>query len=239
MQRGTLVVNKVVSIVIPALNEKAGIRKVLDEIPREKLRKMKYDVEIIVVDGGSSDGTREIALDRGAKVIVELRRGYGRAYKTGLAAAKGEIIITGDADGQYPFSLVPVLVKLMKDRELLFINTNRFYKYHPAAWRKIKLLGNKLLTLAFNVIFRSSIKDCQSGMWIINRELLRAMRISSDGMEFSVEIKAQALKNAKNKFIEAPIYYRPRIDPNVKLRILRDSLRNLVYMLVFRLRRYS
>jgi glycosyltransferase involved in cell wall biosynthesis len=75
---------------------------------------MGYDVEVIVVDGESTDGTREVALDRGAKVIDEPRRGYGRAYKTGLALARGDIIVTGDADGQYPFSLIPALVKLME-----------------------------------------------------------------------------------------------------------------------------
>jgi glycosyltransferase involved in cell wall biosynthesis len=230
---------RLISIVIPALNEVEGIGKVLDEIPREKLHSMGYEVEVIIVDGGSTDGTREVALNRGAKVIDEPRRGYGRAYKTGLALARGDIIVTGDADGQYPFSLIPALVKLMEREGLMFINTNRFYKYHPKAWRKIKMVGNKLLTLAFNVIFGCFIKDCQSGMWVIRRDLLRVMRVNSDGMEFSVEIKAQALRYSREKFIEAPIYYRERIGQNIKLRILRDALRNLAYMLIYRLRSYS
>jgi glycosyltransferase involved in cell wall biosynthesis len=230
------VVNVLISIVIPALNEAESIGKVLDEIPKKELYKMGYDVEVIVVDGGSVDGTREIALSRGAKVIKELRRGYGRAYKTGLAMAKGNIIVTGDADGQYPFSQIPALIVLMCKGNLMFINTNRFYKYDPKAWRKIRIIGNKLLNIAFNVIFKCSIRDCQSGMWVIHRDLLRTMRVNCDGMEFSVEIKAQALKHAKEKFIEVPIYYRQRIGSSSKLRMLRDAVRTLVYMLVFRFR---
>jgi len=232
-------VSKLLSIVIPALNEAEGLQKVLDEIPEDELHKMGYDIEVIVVDGGSVDGTRKIALERRAKLIYEPRRGYGRAYRTGLAMAKGDIIVTGDADGQYPFSLIPALVKLMEREELMFINTNRFYKYDPEAWRKVKIVGNKLLTLVFNIIFGCFIKDCQSGMWIIHRDLLKVMPLNSDGMEFSVEIKVQALRYAKEKFIEVPIYYRKRIGQNVKLRIFRDALRNLVYMVLFRLRSYS
>lgn len=224
---------------IPALNEVEGIGRVLDEVPRERLRSMGYEVEVIVVDGGSTDGTREVALKKGAKVVDEPRRGYGRAYKTGLAVARGDIIVTGDADGQYPFSIIPALVKLMEREGLMFINTNRFYKYHPKAWRRIKITGNKLLTIAFNVIFRCFIRDCQSGMWVIRRELLRVMHMNSDGMEFSVEMKAQALRHARGKLIEASIYYRERLSPNIKLRILRDALRNLAYMLIFRLRSHG
>jgi len=152
-------VNKLISIVIPALNEVDSIGKVLNEIPKGRLRSMGYDVEVIVVDGGSIDGTREVALSNGAKVIYEPRKGYGRAYKTGLALARGDIIITGDADGQYPFSIVPALIKIMEKEKLMFINTNRFYRHHPKAWRKINIIGNKLLTLAFNVIFR-----CHQGL---------------------------------------------------------------------------
>lgn len=228
--------SKLVSIVMPALNEAQSIGKVLESIPVDRLKEMGYDVEVIVVDGGSKDGTAEIARAKGAKVYVELRRGYGRAYKTGFALAKGDVIVTGDADGQYPFQLVPYLLRVMEKYDLEFITTNRFYKHHPEAWSPPKVLGNKVLSLTFMALFGPRVRDCQSGMWVIKRDLLRRMKFASDGMEFSVEIKALALKIAGNKFLEVPIYYGKRLSHSVKLRTIRDFLRNLLCLFLMRIK---
>src|SRR5687767_6208508 len=92
-----------ISFVIPALNERDGIRKTIERIPRKELEQAGHHVEILVVDGNSKDGTPDEARKAGAKVIVDARPGYGRAYKTGFAAATGDVIVTGDADGTYPF----------------------------------------------------------------------------------------------------------------------------------------
>lgn len=224
--------NKLVSIVIPALNEAKSIGYVIDSVPVNRLRGMGYEVEVIVVDGGSTDGTVEIAKEKGAKVFVERRRGYGRAYKTGFALAKGDIVVTGDADGQYPFQLLPYLIKVMEEYELEFITTNRFYKHHPKAWSKPKLFGNKVLSIVFMALFGPMVRDCQSGMWVIKRSFLKKMNLISDGMEFSVEIKALALKRAKEKFLEVPIYYGKRLSHGVKLRMFRDFIRNFLCMLL-------
>ena len=88
---------RLLSLVIPALNEEGGIGGVLDEVPRKELAEMGWDVEVLVVDGESKDRTREVARGKGARVIVEPRKGYGRAYKTGFESARGELIVTGDA----------------------------------------------------------------------------------------------------------------------------------------------
>lgn len=226
--------SKFISIVIPALNEAKSIGYVIDSIPVSRLREMGYDVEVIVIDGGSTDNTVEIAKKKGAKVYVERRRGYGRAYKTGFMLAKGDIIVTGDADGQYPFQLIPYLIRVMEKYDLEFMTTNRFYKYHPEAWSKPKLFGNKVLSLFFRILFGSKVRDCQSGMWVIRRDLLRRMALVSDGMEFSVEIKALALKIAGKKFLEVPIYYGKRLSCNVKLRMFRDFIRNFLCILLMR-----
>ena len=79
--------NGLISIIIPALNEEYGIRKTISGIPLNELRDtLGYDVEILVIDGNSTDLTRNVALKNGAQVIIEDRPGYGRAYKTGFAA---------------------------------------------------------------------------------------------------------------------------------------------------------
>jgi len=80
-----------VCITIPTLNEAGTIGKVLDEIPKQALEQKGYEVKVLVVDGNSTDGTRQIAEEKGARVVVEPRRGKGRAMRTALGIAEAEI----------------------------------------------------------------------------------------------------------------------------------------------------
>ena len=101
------------SVVIPTLNEELSIGKVLDSL--EKNLK-GIDKEILIVDGLSTDKTVEISKEKGARVLMEKRKGYGRAYKTGFKNAKGDIIATLDGDMTYPDEVIPeLIVKLEKD----------------------------------------------------------------------------------------------------------------------------
>src|SRR5947209_19562881 len=87
-----------VSVVIPTMNEEASIGAVLDEV---QTALKSWDLEILSVDTESRDRTRDVALAKGARVVPEPRRGYGRAYKTGFAAATGAFVATLDADLTY------------------------------------------------------------------------------------------------------------------------------------------
>ena len=87
---------QLISIVIPVLNEERGIKQTISAIPKNKLSDEGYDLEIIVIDGNSTDLTRDVSRAMGAKVVLEKRKGYGRAYKTGFHEAKGDIIVTLD-----------------------------------------------------------------------------------------------------------------------------------------------
>src|SRR5437867_13251114 len=98
---------QLVSVIIPTLNEEEGIKQTISAIPKEKLSDQGYDLQILVVDGCSTDLTRDVAESLGANVISEKRKGYGRAYKTGFREARGDIIVTLDGDGTYPAELVP------------------------------------------------------------------------------------------------------------------------------------
>jgi len=224
---------KKVSFVIPALNEEEGIKKTIKSIPKKKLEEMGYEVEIIVVDGGSKDRTKEVAEELGAKVIVEPRRGYGRAYKTGFEHVSGDIIVTGDADGTYPFEEAPRLIKMLEDEGLDFINTNRFEKMEPGAMSLMHKIGNWVLTVAARILFGVNIKDSQSGMWVFRREILKNMELLGDGMEFSEEIKIRAFKRFKAK--EVGIEYRQRVGEK-KLRSFKDGIRNLMYLFKLKLK---
>ena len=101
---------RLVSLIIPALDEAVNIPLVLGTVPHDELRRAGWSVEIIVVDNGSTDGTAAVARAHGAQVIVQPVRGYGNAYKVGIANSQGEVIATGDADLTYPFGDLPRLL---------------------------------------------------------------------------------------------------------------------------------
>ena len=217
-----------ISVVIPALDEERGVARTIDDIPMGELVKMGYDVEIIVVDGGSKDRTVEVAEGMGAKIIVEERRGYGRAYKTGLHSCDGEIIATGDADGTYPFSQLPSLIETLEGEDLDFITTNRFGLMEEGAMSPLHKFGNWILNLALKILHRIHIEDSQSGMWVFRRKILSEMDLISDGMSFSEEIKIEAFNKFRSK--EVPITYGKREKEEKKLRSWRDGFSNLIFL---------
>ena len=221
---------KKLSIIIPTLNEEETIGKLLSSIPSDELRNMGYDIECLVVDGGSTDNTVQVAKKHGARVIIVRRRGYGLAYLIGFRYARGDIIITGDADGTYPFEKIPVFLILMKKYNVDFITTNRFFHYEKGAWTPVNFVGNKLLTLMHFILFKLRVKDSQSGMWCFKRSLLKCMRLSAWGMEFSSEIKIEGYRCAK-RFIEIPITYGKRKYGKPKLKWLRDGLRIFIFLI--------
>lgn len=213
------------TIVIPTMNEEGSIGLVIDDIKSTLLSTMDYD--IIVVDTDSKDRTREIASSKGARVIDEPRRGYGRAYKTGFENAKGEVIVTLDADRTYPAGRIAELVATLDREQLDFITTNRFAEMQPGAMNSTHKLGNKILSISVRLLFRVKVRDSQSGMWVFRRSALPKLRLTSDGMSMSEEIKIEAFKNLRAK--ELPIKYSQRIG-EVKLNTWRDGKTNLKFL---------
>ncbi|MCD6370039.1 MAG: glycosyltransferase family 2 protein [Thermoplasmata archaeon] len=212
-----------ISVIIPTLNEEESIGLVLDKIPRDP----RYEWEIIIVDGDSKDRTREIAEEKGAKVIVEKRKGYGRAYKTGFDAATGDIIVTMDGDDTYPAEKVVELVEHLLTNNLDFVSCERFSLMKKGAMSLTHKVGNKILTWSTRLLFGVKIKDSQSGMWVFRREILKDLKLTSDGMPFSEEIKIEAWR--KFKCEEVPIEYRER-KGEVKLNTWKDGFRNLIFL---------
>jgi len=217
------------SIVIPAMNEEEGIGETLDIIPLKALAEMGYPTEIIVVDGESVDRTRDIAREKGARVVIEPRKGYGRAYKTGFEHATGEIIATGDADTTYPFDKLPEYLKLFEREQLDFLTGNRLADLRPGVMRPMHKVGNWALSTTGRVLFMARIKDSQSGMWIFKRSILPRLKITSDGMPMSEEIKIEAFTQKDLKCREVPIEYRVRVG-DVKLSSWKDGWRNMRFL---------
>ncbi|MCE5296949.1 MAG: glycosyltransferase family 2 protein [Euryarchaeota archaeon] len=214
------------SVVIPTMNEEAGIGAVIDSV-QNALKGTEFDLEVLIVDTRSKDRTTEIAREKGAIVIDEPRRGYGRAYKTGFERASGDIVATLDADCTYPAEEIPVLARMLELEGLDFITTNRFANIEKGAMSFEHNLGNKVLTLTMDILFHVRIRDSQSGMWVFHKAIVPKLDITSDGMAMSEEIKIESFKKVRSK--EVPIAYRRRVG-EVKLSSWKDGLSNIRFL---------
>jgi hypothetical protein len=211
-----------VSVVIPCYNEADGIRVTLADMPAT------VD-EVVVVDNNCTDRTAEVASALGARVVREARPGYGAAYKAGFGAATGDIIVAMDGDATYPRGFIPVLLDVLIDEQLDFITCDRTGHKAEEANSFLRVLGNLILNLAMFACYGIWLKDSQSGMWVFRRSMLPRLKLSSDGMSFSEEIKIAAFGCKGCKARELPIYYRQRIGQS-KLNLWRDGFTNLVFL---------
>ncbi|MCX8166687.1 MAG: glycosyltransferase family 2 protein [Candidatus Micrarchaeota archaeon] len=191
---------KLVSVILPALNEEEGIGETIKAIPKEELENMNYEYEVIVVDGNSKDRTREIAESLGARVIIEERKGYGLAIRTGFDSARGDILIASDADHSYKLEDLPILLKYFEDNNLDFLSTNRFKKMEKDAMSLRNKIGNWILTFTMNVLFGTPFKDSQTGVYMINKYSWHLIKpkITRNDWCFPQEIKIEShLNNLK------------------------------------------
>lgn len=193
----------------PALNEEEGITATVKGIPVKELNKMGYDCEVVVIDGRSTDKTVELGKKAGAKMIIAPRKGYGFQYKYGLSLIEGDYVITGDADGTYPFEDAPRLMHILKEGNFDFITTNRFADLKEGSMSFMHYIGNVILTVTGNILFGLRLKDNQSGMWCFKLDKVRTLGYENDDMAFSEELKIRAFKRIRS--VEVPISYHPRV----------------------------
>lgn len=133
-----------ISIIIPTLNEEYTIGQVLGLIPYRELTQF----EVIVIDGGSTDGTTEIAKSLGASVVTQTKSGYARAIIEAISYAKGDILVFLDGDGIYDSREIPQLLRVMKEENADLVIGSRFRgEVKPGTIPIIRLFGNKLLNL--------------------------------------------------------------------------------------------
>jgi len=222
-----------VTILMPSLNEEESIVQTIENIPLGKLKDMGLDVEILVVDGGSTDRTTELARSAGAKVITS-GKGYGRQYLAGFNCARGEIIATADSDCSYPMEQIPELIAILLKEDLDFVSTDRFAFMDKDSMAQMNRMGNRILTFLTNILFGYNLRDSQSGMWVFRKPILKDLKLTGNGMSLSQEIKIKALQ--KCKFREIGSNYRKRVG-KVKLRKFVDGMDNLVSLLRLRVTR--
>ena len=211
-----------ITVVIPCLNEEQGIQEVLREVPA-------FIDEVIVVDNGSTDRTATVAREMGARVVTELSRGYGRAYKSGFSQATGDIIVTLDGDHSYPIDALSYLLEAFIHCRVGFLSASRLPVLSKTAMSTKHKIGNWILSLTMSLLFLRWVSDSQSGMWVFRRAALKKMNLSSDGMAFSEEIKIEAIKNKDIGFREIFISYSQRLGEK-KLQPWRDGFQNLIFL---------
>jgi len=225
-------------VILPTINEEEGIGPTIDAINRQAFDDNNWELEIIIIDGDSTDKTQEIARNKGAKVIVESRKGYGRAYKTGMPQATGDIIVTGDADATYPFDHIHTYIKQLIEENLDFITTDRFAKLHHGSMSVKHYFGNTVLNWTMRILFLINVHDSQSGMWIFRKkalEMVQPIENFNNGMPFSEEIKIEMFSNKKIKAKEIPSLLRARAG-EVKIESFSDGIKNFKFLFLKRVR---
>jgi hypothetical protein len=221
------------TILMPCLNEAETIAACIGKAS-EYLARSGVAGEILIADNGSSDGSVEYALARGARVIAVTERGYGAALRAGIAAARGRFVVMGDADDSYDFSrLDPFLAKLQDGCDLVI--GNRFAGgIAPGAMPFLhRYLGNPVLSLIGRIFFHSGIRDFHCGLRGVRRDAILALDLRTSGMEFASEMVVRA---ALARLVIGEVPTTLAVDGRSRpphLRTWSDGWRHLRFLLMF------
>jgi len=221
------------SIVMPCLNEAETLETCIRKA-RSFLAAAGIDGEVVIADNGSTDGSQEIAIRAGARVVDVPTRGYGSALMSGFEAARGRYVIMGDADDSYDFSNLGAFVeKLRKGFDLVM--GNRFLGgIKPGAMPPLhRYLGNPVLSGIGRIFFRSPIGDFHCGLRGFSREAVRRMELQTTGMELASEMVVKATLLGM-RVAEVPTTLSP--DGRTRaphLRSWRDGWRHLRFLLLY------
>lgn len=210
------------SILLPALNEEGGIRNVLLRMPRRRLGRMGFDVTIQLLDGGSSDRTREFARSHGAEVYVQNGWGKGSALRQFLPTLESDYCVLLDSDATYPPSRIPVFASALREGAPVVLGSRFKGTIHAGAMTASNRLGNRLLSRFASLLYGVPVSDVCSGMWGFQTDVLKSLEIRADGFDLEANLFAQCVHRGI-PIVEIPIPYYRRIG-SAKLRI-RTGLR--------------
>lgn len=194
------------SVVIPVFNEKGTVATLIDRV-----RAVDLPMEIILVDDGSSDGTREVVTSLQNKVdrviLLERNCGKGAAVKAGFAVATGDVIVIQDADLEYdPQDFVGLLEPIVKADADLVLGSRMSGAKPQRAYYFWHYVGNQVITLVTRILYNTTLSDVYTCYKMFRRSCLDGVRFNSDGFEFDAEFLAKLLK--KNLVVyEVPIAY--------------------------------
>jgi len=222
------------TILMPCLNEEETLAVCIRKA-KTFLEENNIDGEVLISDNGSTDGSAEIAVKEGAKVVSAPVQGYGSALIKGSEEAKGKYVIMGDCDDSYDFlNLMPFLEKLREGYDLVI--GNRFaggIEKGAMPWSH-RYLGNPFLSFVGRKRFHSKVRDFHCGLRGYNRESIQSLGLQTTGMEYASEMIVKAeLKGLKVTEVPTTLKKDGRSRPP-HLRSMRDGWRHLKFLLTFK-----
>jgi dolichol-phosphate hexosyltransferase len=225
------------SILMPVYNEYATLREAVKDV-----LSVTYpcEMELVIVDDGSTDGTRDLYLEIDAddRVRVQLQprnRGKGAAIRTAAELASGDYLIICDADQEYvPAEIPSLLAPIIRGEATVVYGTRSFGSHN--AYSYLYVLGNRGVTTAANVLFNCYISDLETCFKLLPRALYRELDISSSGFGMEAEITAKLLRRGIRPF-EVPISYRARSREEGKKLTWHDGIEAVWILLHERFRR--
>jgi glycosyltransferase involved in cell wall biosynthesis len=218
-------VTKVVAIV-PCFNEEKSIGKTINS-----LKNSKYSLEILVVDNGSFDFTQKIAVESGAKVVVETRKGKGFAVRRGFAEIDFDCCVVIDGDGTYDTQNLDEMISLVIDQKFDMVVGKRTSKGRDKTYPVGHVFGNKLITLINRILFGYDLTDSLSGLRVMSRSFVKSFVFNPANFEIEVTLNVHSmLLNAKIVEVECDYFERPNGSIS-KLNTFRDGFK-ITYTLI-------
>jgi glycosyltransferase involved in cell wall biosynthesis len=194
---------------MPVYNEKGTIREIV-----HRVLAMEMVDELLIVDDGSIDGTREIlpdldALDRVRVILKEKNEGKGSAVVRGYKEAEGDLLLVQDADLEYDPRHYPTLLRPIEEGIADVVYGSRFLGEARRPILFWNMVANKILTLVTNILYNTILTDMETGYKVLKREVLADMTIHARRFDFEPELTAKLLKR-KVRLFEVPIAFNPR-----------------------------
>ncbi|MDK2782818.1 MAG: dolichol-phosphate hexosyltransferase [Thermococcaceae archaeon] len=192
-----------VTILIPTKNEEDGIGWVIDEF-----KKLGYN-NILVIDGHSTDRTREIAEAKGAKVVLQSGRGKGQAVAEAFKMIDTPVVVIIDGDGTYDPKDVEKMLQPIERGMADHVIGNRLINFEKGAFTRLNLIGNKIFNWFFRFIYGVEVHDLLTGYRALTRELYKSVELEKHGFEIETELTVETIAKGF-RLAEVPINYYKR-----------------------------